>query len=96
MASNFRISNHKNKATFHMKLQGDFDDSSARALLNAIKKIKNRAQNIFIHTGSLKSIHPFGRNIFQKNLVGLKLQPERIIFTGERAGDVSPDKRMCL
>lgn len=96
MASNFRICVHRNNDNLHIKLLGDFDGSSACELLNEIKKTNKRVQNIFIHTNSLESIHPFCLDTFRKNLVGLDLQPVRVLFTGERAGDLSPDRGMCV
>jgi hypothetical protein len=95
MASNFRISAHRNSDNLHLKLLGDFDGSSAWELVNAIKK-DSRVKKIFIHTNSLESINPFCCDTFQKNLAGLNLQPTRVLFTGERAGYLSPDRTMCI
>jgi hypothetical protein len=95
MASNFRISAHRNSDNLHLKLLGDFDGSSACELVNEIKK-NSEVKKIFIHTNSLESINPFCSDTFQKNLVGLNLQPTRVLFTGERAGDLSPDRTMCV
>ncbi len=38
MASNFRIFLHETRDSLHLKLDGDFDGSSAHELLNTLKK----------------------------------------------------------
>lgn len=96
MASNFGIFVHRNSDSLHLKLMGDFDGSSALELLDEMKKINNRVQKIFIHTSCLKSIHPLGRDTFRENLAMLNLQPVQVFFTGESAGDISPNRIMCL
>jgi hypothetical protein len=48
MASNFRISTHRNSESLHLKLVGDFDGSSAFELINVLKKNWNGAYRVFI------------------------------------------------
>jgi hypothetical protein len=92
MASNFRISTHRNSESLHLKLVGDFDGSSAFELINVLKKNWNGAYRVFIHTECLRDIYPFGRDTFQQNLSDLKGHPMRIFFTGENAGYIAPDR----
>jgi len=68
MASNFRIICHKNRENLHLKLMGDFDGSSAYELINTIKKYNGNARKVFVDTCSLLSVHPFGLDVFQKNI----------------------------
>ncbi len=96
MASNFRISVHRNSDTLHLKLMGDFDGSSALELLNVLKKRANGVFRVIIHTNSLKNIFPFGRDTFQQNLRDIKVNPVRIVFTGEKASQIAPEKSSCL
>ena len=96
MASNFRISTHRNSESLHLKLVGDFDGSSAFELFNVLKKNWNGAYRVFIHTDSLKDINPLGCDTFQHNLSSLKGHPMRIFFTGENAGHIAPDRSMSI
>jgi len=96
MAANFRISVHRNSDTLHLKLMGDFDGSSAWELLNVLKKSVKGVFRVIIHTNSLKNIYPFGRDTFQQNLRDLKDRTERILFTGEKASQIAPEKSSCL
>ena len=96
MAANFKISVHRNSDSLHLKLIGDFDGSSAWELLNVLKKSVNGVFRVFIHTNSLKNIYPFGRDTFQKNLSDMKVNAVRILFTGEKASQIAPEKSSCL
>jgi hypothetical protein len=69
---------------------GDFDGSSAYQLINLLTKNGLSASKIFIHTNALKSIVPFGRDVFQSNLNQLKGKPLPLVFTGDRASELSP------
>jgi hypothetical protein len=96
MAANFRISVHQSSDSLHLKLMGDFDGSSACELINVLKKSFNGVFRIIIHTNSLKNIYPFGRDTFQQNLRDLKDRTDRILFTGEKASQIAPEKSSCL
>ncbi|RLC28240.1 MAG: hypothetical protein DRH56_00445 [Deltaproteobacteria bacterium] len=90
MASNFRISIHHNSGNFHIQLTGDFDGSSAHQLLNVLKSGCGGATRIFVHTSRLRSIHPFGRNVFQSHLSGIAGPERSLVFTGENAEKIAP------
>ena len=89
MASNFKILIHRNSDNVHLKLMGDFDGSSAHELLNMLNKNCPNASRIFIHTSCVKSIVPFGRSVFRNNLHLLKGKPAHLVFTGEKASELS-------
>ena len=92
MASNFRISTHRNSESLHLKLIGDFDGSSAWQLLRLIKKSSGGSQRVFIHTSCLERIYPFGRNTFHQILDELKGEKTFLFFTGENANQIAPKK----
>jgi hypothetical protein len=96
MASNFRISAHRNSENLHLKLMGDFDGSSACQLLNVLKKRANGAHKIIIHTSCLNNIHPFGKATFHQNLCDIKDLYTRLMFTGENAKQLAPEMDLCL
>ncbi len=96
MASNFKISIHRNSENLHLRLMGDFDGSSAWQLLNVLKKTSNRVYKIIIHTSSLNTVYPFGRDTFHSNLSDLNGCPIRLLFTGEHANRIAPEKSFVI
>jgi hypothetical protein len=96
MASNFKISVHRNSENQHLKLSGDFDGSSAWQLLNMLKKISNNYRRVIVHTNSLTNIYAFGLNTFHQNFRNLNVNQIRLLFTGEHAKKISPEKKLCL
>jgi len=96
MASNFRISVHRNSQSLHLKLLGDFDGSSAHQLLNVLKNKSKGTARVFIHTSCLGDIHPFGQGVFQNNLDILKGQTVPLVFTGEYASRLASEKNSLV
>ena len=92
MASNFKISIHRNSDSLGLKLMGDFDGTSACELLNALKENCDGVDRVFIHTTGLKDIYPFGQDTFQNSLYLLKDRPFRLVFTGENASSIAPER----
>lgn len=90
MASNFGITVDKNHDCFGLKLEGDFDATSAYELVHAIKKLPKGAAKVKISTNGLKSIHPFGLDVFHRSIRSLKGQWARIVFTGKNAFQLAP------
>jgi hypothetical protein len=91
MASNFHMFSYKTRDSLHLKLEGDFDGTSAYELLETLKKNSNGFYQIFIETDDLKTIYPFGREVFQKKLGIFKQQSSHLIFIGENGRKISPD-----
>jgi hypothetical protein len=89
MASNFHIFRHRKKDTLHLKLEGDFDGSSALELINTIEEYGVGFHQISIDTNDLKTIYPFGRNVFQKNLGRFNKKWNRLIFIGENEHNIA-------
>ena len=83
MASNFQIYSYKARTSLHLKLNGDFDGNSAHELINILIKAGTGFWEIFIDTNGLKTIHPFGRAVFQKNFSILNKKLSNLIFIGE-------------
>ena len=92
MAANFRIRVHQNSDNLHLRLDGDFDGSSAYLLLNTIEKRCHLASKGFIHTSGLGEIDPFGSAVFKNHLGGLKpCRHMQLNFTGDHAEALAPD-----
>jgi hypothetical protein len=96
MATNFRISIHRNSENLHLRLMGDFDGISAHELLENLKRYSHRTSKAFIHTNCLGDIHPFGLNVFHTHLDVLKGTSLELVFTGEHASQLAPDKSMLF
>ncbi|QTA93118.1 hypothetical protein [Desulfonema magnum] len=96
MATNFRILSHRKRNNLHLKLTGDFDGSSAYELINKLEANCGSVVRIFIHTGSLKTIYPFGQKVFQNKLSVPSSEVSKLIFTGENGDKISPEKDRSL
>ena len=96
MTSNFKISSHQNGDNLHLMLIGDFDGSSAWELLNVLKKITSDVFKVIIHTNSLKSIYPFDRDTFRQKFSHMNHRSFHVLFTGENASEIAPEKSLCL
>jgi hypothetical protein len=96
MARKFGISVHRNSENVHLRLMGDFDGTSAHELLSVLKRHCNRTLRVFIHTSCLRSIHPFGRNVFHTHLALLKGQSVELVFTGEKASQLAPERSVLF
>jgi anti-anti-sigma regulatory factor len=90
MASNFQIYSYKTRDSLHLKLNGDFDGNSAHELINILNEAASSFWEIFIDTSGLKTIHPFGRTVFEKNFGILNKKLSNFIFIGENGNKISP------
>jgi len=92
MTTNFKICTHRNEETLHLKLMGDFDGTSAHELRNVLNRCGNYTSRVFIHTSCLRVIYPFGLRAFHDNLHFLKGKSIELVFTGEHASWLAPEK----
>jgi len=93
MATNFKIAAHRNDENLHLKLKGDFDGTSAHELLDVVRKRDTHISRVFIHTSSLRDIHPFGLHVFRSNVSVLKGQSVELVFKGENASQFESNYR---
>jgi hypothetical protein len=84
MGASFRIFTHLNSENLHLKLVGDFDECSARAVLNAFKTYGEFAKKIFIHTSNLSQVDPAARELFRSTSVDIKAGRNSVIHTGDQ------------
>lgn len=89
MASNFRIYRHRTRDSLHLKLDGDFDGNSAHELINALMEYGMGLHQIFIDTNDLKTIHPFGKDVFQKNLGLSNNNLGNLVFIGQNGHNIT-------
>ena len=88
MATNFKIAAHRNGGTLHPKLAGDFDGTSAHELLDTLKKRSIGTSRVFIDTGGLRNIYPFGLNVFHTNLNSVKGRSIDLVFLGKNSSQL--------
>ncbi len=91
MAINFRIQRHKRNNELHISLIGDFDGSSAMELLHALHAHAGNALKIYIHTGFISSMAPFGEEVFKKRFSFLWKSDNILVFTGRYRNRMVPE-----
>ena len=64
-------------------MDGDFDGNSAHELINTLIEHGVGLYQIFIDTNDLESVHPFGREVFQRNLARMNKELSDLIFIGQ-------------
>ena len=96
MSRNFKILAHRNSDNLHLKLEGDFDGSSAHALISYLKKNIRKSSRVFIHTSCLKDIYPFGSNVFRNKFDFTSRQSVVFVFTGEKASELVPERNKAV
>lgn len=89
MASNFQITISEKSDGFTLKLDGDFDVTSAYELIYEIKKLPGDTVKIYVNTNGLKKILPSGLDVLSGYLNSLDDPSARINFTGHNAGQLS-------
>ena len=92
MASIFQIISYKNKDSLYLRLSGDFDGGSAHELTNTLTEHGTGLWDIFIDTNSLKTVHPFGKDVFQKNLSSIKKKLKNLIIVGVNKYKIAPNQ----
>jgi hypothetical protein len=92
MAANFRISVQRSSHSLLLNVMGDFDGTSACELLNILKESSDGVARVFVNTTGLKDIYPFGQDTFHNSLYLLKDLPIRLVFTGENASSIAPER----
>ena len=88
MSSNFKIYYLKTRYSIHLRLAGDFDGSSAYDLIHKLEKYSKDFYEIFIDTNELKTIHPFGKDVFQKNLGNSNKLYRNLVFIGRNGHEI--------
>jgi len=88
VASNFQIYSFKTRDSLHLKLTGDFDGTSAYELINTLAEYGKDFYEIFIDINDLKSIHPFGRDVFQKNLRSSNKLYKNLVIIGKNGHEI--------
>jgi len=84
MACNFNISVTKASDHVRLKLNGDFDGSSACELLNLLNDCDlSSTSEIQIDTDFLKDIYPFGLDVLHNRMSTAKVRELPLTFSGK-------------
>jgi hypothetical protein len=92
MAINFRTIVSREHDTLHLRLEGDFDGSSALELVNALLENGGSVSRVMIHTDGLGEVHPFGKAVFHRHLPVAGRLKSSVSFVGKNAGLIAPEQ----
>ncbi|BBO86068.1 hypothetical protein [Desulfosarcina ovata] len=83
MAKNFRVcTKDKGKKNLALRLYGDFDASSACELINILNTGLKKNRKVAIDTNGLRTISPFGLDLFIPRMTSLNSGQVDIEMTG--------------
>ena len=82
MAANFQILSYKTRDSLHLKLNGDFDGTSAYELINTIKDNGTNFYQICIYIYYRNTVQAIVQHVLQKNFGDLN-KLSNLIFIGE-------------
>ena len=83
MSEKFQLSSCLTKNILHLHLLGEFDGSAACELIKKIEEDGSGASNILVDTTGLRSIHPFGKTVFQNRIGSLSRKLFGLTFIGK-------------
>jgi hypothetical protein len=83
MSAKFQLSSCLTKNILHLHLLGEFDGSAACELIKKIEEDGSGAARILIDTTGLRSIHLFGKTVFQNRIGSLSRKLFGLTFVGK-------------
>ncbi|MDY6903520.1 MAG: hypothetical protein SWH61_02435 [Thermodesulfobacteriota bacterium] len=86
----FKIFIHKNENNIHLRLTGNFDNSSAQSLCHVLEQNTDGYSAVFIHTANLDEVLPCASDALRSSAAITKYNDGQLIFTGEKARLVAP------
>ncbi len=90
MTRQFQIRYKKSNGNLHLHPSGNLDGSSASVLLKFLHEKYEGIGRVFIETGNIDNVHPFGCHTFKRNLDRKRLPADRIYFKGEKGFQIAP------
>jgi hypothetical protein len=90
MSNNFQVEFKKSNGNLHVHPSGVFDGSSAWELVNLLHEQYDGQGQVYIDTGNLKELCPFGCSTFQCRLNRQHLPFERLYFKGDKGAEMAP------
>lgn len=83
MSPKFQIVENLENDGLHLQMLGEFDGSAACDLIKRLEEGRASASQVFIDTTNLRSVHPFGQNVFENRIGRLSKTTPRLFFTGK-------------
>lgn len=91
MSSNFRMSVHRWDDNLKINVMGDFDESSANELINALQHYAQGVRVAFIRTGGLKRIRKRAKAAFHNYMLYTHHDSfHRLVFPDANASRIVP------
>lgn len=83
MSSKFQVVASLENDALHLQILGEFDGSAACDLIKRLEEGRSTVSQVFIDTTNLRSVHPFGKNVFDNRIGRLSRTTPGLIFTGK-------------
>jgi hypothetical protein len=83
MSSKFQIVASLENDGLHLQMVGEFDGSAACDLIKKLEEGRSAASQVFVDTTHLRSIHPFGKTVFENRIGRLSRTTPGLFFTGK-------------
>ena len=83
MSSKFQIVSNLENDGLHLQILGEFDGSAACDLIKRLEESRSTASQVFIDTSKLRSVHPFGKTVFENRIGRLSRTTPGLLFVGK-------------
>ena len=91
ISSSFRMSVHRWDDNLMVNVMGDFDESSAKELIDALEHYAEGVRVAFIRTGGLKRIRKRAKEAFHNYMLYRRHDPcHRLVFPDANASRIVP------
>ncbi len=91
MTNNFGILVHRTGQSLHLKLMGEFDQRSAREVIETIKSNQWGIGRVFLHTNGLSKIHVSNPRKYLERILDSTNESIKVFFTGEYSPKLAPE-----
>ena len=96
MTSDFEISIEWQGDRVSLDLSGDFNEESAKSLIQSLQKECHDASVVFIRAEGLKTLRPAACETFRRNVHRLQDFCYRLVFADTNAVRMAPDWIQCF
>jgi hypothetical protein len=96
MTSCFKVLVHRSDDELHLIMEGDFDHTSADALIRTFQKNYIGERKVFFHTSRLGRVSTSGTEAFINDFKNFPVAPKVLFFTGKSAVAMAPEGSVCL
>lgn len=83
MSPKFQIVASLENNALHLQMLGEFDGSAACDLIKRLEEGRSTASKVFVDTTSLRSVHPFGKTVFENRFGRVSKTTPGLCFIGK-------------